>query len=257
MNRKDDGFRMMRVVAVERIAPRMQRLRLAGDDLAHFDTLKNLHVRLHVHDRAEGVAGETGMSADSSSRRKGGLSNIVTRYYTIRRIDADAGWLDIDFVLHEDAGPACDFALHAKPGDVCGISGPCGLGVKKASQYLLAGDETALPAIARIAETLSCDVQGSIVIETHGLEDRLPFIAPAGMSIEWIDRQPRDHGLGQGFIELVTGKIDIVAAGHDPFIWLAGEFSAYQAFRPHLASIPKSRSINVPYWRSERCSNSK
>jgi NADPH-dependent ferric siderophore reductase len=248
MSRRDDHLRMMKVIAVERIAPRMQRLRLAGDDLGHFDTLKDLHVRLHVPDQTEGMAG---FDAAGGSRRKGGLPKIVTRYYTIRRIDADAGWLDIDFVLHEDAGPACDFARHAKPGDVCGISGPCGLGVKKAAQYLIAGDETALPAIARIAETLPRDVRGSIVVETHGPEDRLPFSAPAGMSIEWIDRRPGEHGSGQDFVELVTGKIDAVAGG-DLFIWLAGEFSAYQAFRPHLASIPKSRSINVPYWRSER-----
>ncbi len=249
MNKRDDGFRMMRVVAVERIAPRMQRLRLTGEDLAHFDTLKNLHVRLHVHDRAEGVAGETGMSAGSSSRRKGGLSNIVTRYYTIRRIDAAAGWLDIDFVLHDHAGPACRFALQARPGDLCGISGPCGLGVKKANNYLLAGDETALPAIARIAETLPGDIQGNIVIETNGPEDELPFTVPARMSVDWVHRQPNNHGSGWHFIELVTTKIGAVAASDDYFIWLAGEFSGYEAFRPHLATIPKSRCINVPYWR--------
>ena len=249
MSKQDDGFRMMRVVTVERLAPHMQRLRLAGDDLAHFDTLGNLHVRLHVQDRPGAASGKLAQGPEDRGLRKGRSSNVVTRYYTIRRIDAAAGWLDIDFVLHDHAGPACSFALRAKPGDICGVSGPCGLGVKKAGHYLLAGDETALPAIARIAETLPPDVQGDIVIETCGPEDRLPFAAPAGMSIEWVDRWPRHQGPGRGFIEPVTEKIQACAAGKNYFIWLAGEFGAYEAFRPHLASIPKSRCINVPYWR--------
>jgi NADPH-dependent ferric siderophore reductase len=81
-------------------------------------------------------------------------ASFATRYYTIRRIDAAAGWVDIDFVLYEAPGPAGDFALSARIGDICGMSGPCGLGIKPAGRYLLAGDETALPAIAGIAERL-------------------------------------------------------------------------------------------------------
>ncbi|MEW9307377.1 siderophore-interacting protein [Labrys neptuniae] len=249
MSKQGDGFRMMRVVGVERIAPHMQRLRLAGDDLVHFDTLGNLHVRLHVEARHKAEAGTPVEGAGDGPRRKGASSNVVTRYYTIRRIDAATGWLDIDFVLHAHAGPACNFALQAKPGDICGISGPCGLGVKKASRYLLAGDETALPAIARIAETLPPDVRGDIVIETCGPEDRLPFAAPAGMTIRWVDRWPRDRGPGRGFIESVREKIEVCAGSKDYFIWLAGEFGAYEAFRPRLAAIPKPRYINVCYWR--------
>ena len=255
MSKQDDGFRMMRVVTVERIAPHMQRLRLAGDDLAHFDTLGNLHVRLHVQQRLgvqegfDAAADRPVRGAEGRAHRKSASSNVVTRYYTIRRIDAAAGWLDIDFVLHDHAGPACNFALQAKPGDICGISGPCGLGVKKASRYLLAGDETALPAIARIAETLPPDVQGDIVIETCGPEDRLPFAAPAGMSIKWVDRMPSNEGPRRGFIEPVREKIGVYAGAKDYFIWLAGEFGAYEAFRPNLAAIPKPRYINVCYWR--------
>lgn len=79
------------------------------------------------------------------------MAVAATRYYTIRRIDAAAGWLEIDFVLHEAPGLAGDFARLARPGDICGMSGPCGLGVKPAGHYLLAGDETALPAIAMTA----------------------------------------------------------------------------------------------------------
>jgi len=54
---------------------------------------------------------------------------------------------------------------------------------------------------------------------------------------------------GQGFIEPVREKIEVCAGGKDYFIWLAGEFCAYEAFRPYLAAIPKPRYINVCYWR--------
>ncbi|WID99544.1 iron chelate uptake ABC transporter family permease subunit [Bosea vestrisii] len=46
------------------------------------------------------------------------MTAVATRYYTIRRIDAAAGWVEIDFVLHEAPGPAGDFARFARPGDI-------------------------------------------------------------------------------------------------------------------------------------------
>lgn len=250
MSAADDGFRWMRVIDSQRIAPRMQRLRLAGGDLHRFDTDANLHVRLHVPVSQEAKLMRSAPAGDGRSLEVPAFAAVATRYYTIRRIDAAAGWVDIDFVLHETPGPAGDFARLAGIGDVCGMSGPCGLGVKPARHYLLAGDETALPAIARIAETLPGTATGEIMLEVDGPEDRLPLTIPEGMACRWFFRRGAAMPSEQRFIAEVTNAVRAIAAGPDHFVWIAAEFAAYEALRTPLKAIAKPRSINVPYWRA-------
>lgn len=43
----------MTVIGARRLAPRLQRLRLAGQDLGRFDVLTNLHIRPYVPARAD------------------------------------------------------------------------------------------------------------------------------------------------------------------------------------------------------------
>jgi len=245
----DGSFRWMRVAASTRIAPRMQRLRLEGEALGRFDTKSNLHVRLHVPaGPGEGLAqpGPDGRPITSPD-----IATVATRYYTIRRIDAEAGWVEIDFVLHEAPGPAGDFARFARPGDICGMSGPCGLGIKPAGHYLLAGDETALPAIARIVESLPANALGTIFIEIDTPEDRLPFTVPPGMSCRWICRRDRAASADAGLVAEVEQAIAMTAAGPaDHFVWIATEFGAYEVLRRSLKMIAKPRTICVPYWRA-------
>lgn len=246
----ESGFRMMTVIGVERLTPRLRRLRLGGQNLGHFDVLTNLHVRLHVparmdmgggHNLSPPVLDVTGRPViDQSS------PDYVTRYYTIRRIDANAGWMDVDFVLHDTPGPAADFARQAKPGDTCGISGPCGLGAKPARRYLLAGDETALPAISRIVEHLPQETRGLVLIETQHDNGRTNMTAPPGIDIDWFERHRRSKR------DFVKRTIEAVEAfrkeGGDYFLWIAVEHSDWQAIRPYLQPIPKARYIHVAYW---------
>lgn len=239
---RQDDFRLMTVVSTNRIAPHMQRLRFVGKDISHFDTSGNLHVRLHIPET----------TGTAMPRRTDKVTNIVTRYYTIRRIDTSSGWLDIDFVLHEKAGPGCDFARRAVPGDICGVSGPCGLGVKPARRYLLAGDETALPAIARIAETLPPDTEGTILIEIDNVSDRITFDKPPGVALEWLCRGPISNKMSHGFLEKSKAAISSISANpRDHFIWVAGEFFAMNCLRPHLKTIPKTNYICVAYWKAD------
>lgn len=243
----DGSFRWMRVASSTRLAPRMQRLRLEGEALRRFDTDTNLHVRLHVPVGSR----ERFVHPACCPPTLPDMAAAATRYYTIRRIDSAAGWVEIDFVLHEAPGPAGDFARFAKPGDICGMSGPCGLGIKPAGHYLLAGDETALPAIARIVESLPASALGAIFIEIDAPEDRLPLTLPPRMSCQWIYRREKGASTGASFVAKVEQAIAKTAAGPtDHFVWVAAEFSAYEALRRPLKAIAKPRSICVPYWRA-------
>jgi len=212
--------------------PALGVLRLEGEALERFDTTANLHVRLHLPASPATAA-------------------VVTRYYTIRHIDTAAGWVDIDFVLHEAPGPGGDFARLAKVGDICGMSGPCGLGAKPAPFYLLAGDETALPAIARIAETLPVQARGKIILEIGGREDQIDFRHPAGIAVSWLYRGEtavEEQGL---FTKNLAQALAEVESRRDSFVWIAGEYSAVMPLRTPLKRSHAKRSLCVPYWRAE------
>ncbi|TKV71306.1 siderophore-interacting protein [Rhizobium sp. AU243] len=239
----DESFRILTVVDSQRVAPFMQRLRFSGTGLQRFDTLENLHVRLYFSKRSKDFIGDLPAGENVAAS----ADAFDVRYYTIRAIDADSGFIDIDFVLHEDAGPGCSFARNARPGALCGMSGPCGLGMKPAKHYLLAGDETALPAIARICENLPENATGRIFLRAENC--RYGIAAPSGIQICWL---PRSTVCPMRFVERVgDAALETAASNNEYFLWLANAFSQWQCFRDKLTVLSKKRYLNACYWRDD------
>ncbi|MCA5893481.1 siderophore-interacting protein [Isoptericola sp. NEAU-Y5] len=128
------------------------------------------------------------------------------RTYTVRAVRQDLREVDVDIVLHGDTGPASRWANAAKPGAPLVIMGPNaaytggphgGLEFKPPATshaLLLAGDETAVPAIASICESLPDDAVGEVFLEVPHREDRWTLAAPAGVRITWLPREDREHG---------------------------------------------------------------
>lgn len=124
------------------------------------------------------------------------------RTYSIRelRVDERGTEVIVDFVLHTapgSTGPAALWASAAVPGDEVLLVGPRrgrfdGGGIEfapgEASRVLLAGDETAAPAIARILEDAPRDLQGEAFIEMPGRGETLPIDAPRGVHVHWLGR---------------------------------------------------------------------
>lgn len=112
----------------------------------------------------------------------------VTRTYTVRRVDAVAATLDIDFVVHGDEGLAGPWAAGAQIGDRIELMGPGGgFTPDAAADWLLfAGDLSALPAIAAALESLPEESVGRAFIEVESDDEVLPLAAPDGVEIEWI-----------------------------------------------------------------------
>lgn len=131
------------------------------------------------------------------------------RTYTVREWREDACELVVDMVLHTDdqghSGPAAAWAQNAEVGHSLHIIGPSRraegptAGIEfapaDADTILLAGDETAVPAIASILESLKgAEVQGKAILEVPSAEDVLELDAPAGFEIQWLPRDNADHG---------------------------------------------------------------
>ncbi|MDN6668110.1 MAG: siderophore-interacting protein [Brevibacterium sp.] len=131
------------------------------------------------------------------------------RTYTVREWRDEARELVVDMVLHTDSnghsGPAAAWAQSAQIGHSLHIIGPSRLadgptaGIEfapaDADTILLAGDETAVPAIASILESLKdAEVQGKAILEVPSAEDVLELDVPAGFEVQWLPRDNADHG---------------------------------------------------------------
>ncbi|MET8389147.1 siderophore-interacting protein [Streptosporangium canum] len=212
------------------------------------------------------------------------------RTYTVRAVRPRQRELDIDFVLHGDASPASRWATYAAPGHRAVVIGPNAAhpgptGGQEwappagATRLLLAGDETAVPAIAAIAESLSGDVRARILLEVPQGADVLPLDVRPGVEVTWLPREGARHGeLLVPAVREAVGEItvrgDVVdlledvdvdteilwevppASGRDGlYAWLAGEAGMVKLLRRHLvqeAGIDRSSVAFMGYWRLGR-----
>ncbi len=113
--------------------------------------------------------------------------NPVTRTYTVRGVDAAAGTLDLEFVVHGDEGLAGPWAASVRPGATISLLGPGG-GYRprpEADWYLLLGDLSAAPAIAAALEALPEDATGLALIEVDDVASVIDLAAPAGVEVIW------------------------------------------------------------------------
>ncbi|AUQ55180.1 siderophore-interacting protein [Phaeobacter inhibens] len=162
--------------------------------------------------------------------------------YTTRHIDQAAGEMTFDIFLH-DGGRATNWVLGAKPGDTLRIAGPGGGGIPQTSQILIYADETALPAAARILETLPRDSRGAAVLLAAGGADcGYPIAAPEGISVTWLR-----HADQQSLCDLaLTARAECP----DHFLWFACEKSDVQRLRAAVKQDKPApgQSYIAAYW---------
>jgi len=234
------NFRQMEIVAVEDITPAMRRLRLSGPDLLRFADPSALHCKLLLPPVDEAPVWP---HFDAGGRLTFG--NGIVRKYTIRRIDPVAGWMEIDFVLHDDAGPGSAFAAKARVGERLALVGPGGGGIPRQGHVLLAGDETALPAIARALEEAAPDMQGHAYIEVADAAEHQDIRHPDGVALHWV---LRDGAPGAALV----AALKELSLPPKTYVWAWLEFTAFRALRSHLRTAlnhPREAHLVTAYWR--------
>jgi len=173
----------------------------------------------------------------------------IMRSYTIAAQDPDTGEIDVDFVLHGDAGPASRWAAAAQPGDRVALFGPqvadntsvCFRPPADADWVLLAADQTALPALAGILTTAPPGLPVHAWVTVPHAEDVLELKTDADLTVTW----------------LVAGDLAAAVRGADlpsgsPYAWIAGEAGQVKALRRHLVNErgwDRSRVTFAGYWR--------
>lgn len=244
-------FRLTCVEAVRDLTPRMRRIELVGADLRRFATSDHLHCKLlFPPDGLEPVWPTLG--SDGLIRWPDGRNKLTVRKYTIRQIDVAAGRMTIDFVRHPDSGPGSRFAEEAAVGQRLGLIGPGGGSTRPAGWTLLAGDETALPAVARILEEMPADAGGLALLEVADADEVVMLQRPAGVEVRWLLRDGRDAGT-TSLLEKAIAAVELPTGEGTAFIWVGCEFTAYKAIRRQIRSrlaLDRSNHLVVPYWQA-------
>lgn len=292
-------------VSVGRIERRSQsfvRVTFIGDELRDFGTAGlDQRIKVVVPLPGLGVTAFPGGPDWYASWRDlpGRLRNPI-RTYTIRGIRPKLRELDVDFVLHGDGGPASRWVAAACAGDELAIVGPHAeaedslSGVEwrpgDARTVLLAGDETAKPAICSILAALPPETQGCAFIEVPYSDDCEAVAAPAGVAVTWLARADTQTDRGEAVSNAVrewtarhladrlapkaetkveadpNADSDIDGGilwevpqqrpvGDELFAWLAGEAGIIKALRRFLvteAGIDRRQVAFMGYWRAGR-----
>jgi NADPH-dependent ferric siderophore reductase len=230
-------------VEVVELTPRMTRITFTGEGLPT-ETWPDQQLKLLFPPQnrplklpeGEGVAWYPAYQAMPTEDRP------TMRSFTVRELTIDR--LVIDFVLHDHGGPAATWARKAKPGDIIGRYGPAAEYAREldlsADWVLLAGDETALPAVGALQPLLPKHAVVLVEIANEAEEQDLP-------NVQWVHRGEARHG--SRLREAVSG---LKVPEDNTFAWLAGEATMVRTLRRDLVAggIPTTSIDFTGYWRT-------
>lgn len=245
--RHETKRRLLSVARVAHITPNMIRVTLKGDDLAGFlSAAYDDHIKLFFP-----RPGETQpvVTAPGAAESEDGEKPIM-RDYTPRRYDPVAGELDVEFAIHE-AGPATQWALQAKPGQLLGIGGPRGSFVV-ADDFdwnLFVGDETALPAIARRLGELRANARAIVMVEVTDAAEEQKFDSKALVETVWLHRGKAEPGKTT-LLDEALAKLKLPAG--EGYAWVACESLTAKRLRRILVEDhghPKQWVKAAGYWK--------
>lgn len=247
--RKAPTARGARVLRTERITPHMVRVVLGGDSLAELGLSGHTDAYVKLCFAPEGT--DYAHPFDMARIREEQPRELwpTTRTYTVRSFEPATGEMVIDFVVHGDEGLAGPWAARAVPGDEITFLGPAGGYNPDASAdwHLLAGDESALPAIAASLEQMPAGALVHAFVEVSDAAEEQKIVTPDGVEVTWLHRGGRPVG------ELLTAavkELEFPPGAVQGFVH--GEAGFVKEIRRHLRlerEIPLARLSISGYWR--------
>lgn len=172
------------------------------------------------------------------------------RFYTIRHHRPVMGEIDVDIVTHGDAGPGSAWALSVSAGDRCGYRVGSGAYVppKQGEHHLLIADETALPAVAAIADALRTDST------THNRVTALVELPDDGHATDYTPPFAsttlyRGHNVPGSALLPALPSMDLPPL---TYAWVCGESALATGARRHLVktlNMPRRNVMFSGYWK--------
>ncbi len=253
-------LRKVEVVRVTDLTPGMRRITLGGDQLRVFTSANGFPQPAFdspaFDDDIRLVFSYPGQDAPVlPTQQEKGLDmprapRPLTRTYTVRRWDPETGELDVDFVKH-GIGVGTTWAYRAQTGDHIHFYGPSASRAmpNDADWLLVAGDDTAIPAIARLLDELPEGARAQVFVEVAEEAHRVPLRSMPRAEVTWLVRGGAEAGTTTHLVDAVknTDWWD-----GRPFAWVAGERTAVRDLRRHLVEdrgVPKEDIDFTGYWR--------
>jgi NADPH-dependent ferric siderophore reductase len=255
-------FFSLQVLRTERLGPSLVRVTFAGDDLAYFfsdgcDQSLSLFLP-HPGQSSPAVPYELGDGWWEAWRELPDDVRAVMRSYTLRALRREPDEIDIDFVLHEPAGPASRWASRAAAGDRVVLLGPA-VADNRAIRFrppadtdlmVVWGDETAVPAVSAILEALPAGMRARVWLEVQHAGDVQELVTAADAEVTWLVRDDEDtEGPPMALGALRAAQLP---SAERPYVWIAGESGQVKALRRHFVSergFDRRRVTFVGYWR--------
>jgi NADPH-dependent ferric siderophore reductase len=234
-------IRELAVLGTRRLGSGLVRVTLGGDEHVGFESHSpDEHIKL-IFPEPDGTLRlpvENGVMLDWPRPFP------TSREYTVRRYDASVGELDIDVAVHP-GGLGSDWALSVQPGDRIHVAGPPGglIVPHTYDRYLLAGDITALPAIARWLEELPRTAAGWAFVEVADASQEIVLAAPEDVEVRWLH--------GSDLLERAVRAVPI-PADERLYVWLAGEAGTLKPLRrwiKHDLGLGAEDSDVTGYWK--------
>ena len=238
------------VVAVEHRTQRLVRVVLAGPGLSAWPEIQpGASLRLLLPRSGSNEVELPAWTGNEYLYEDG--TRPAIRTLTPLPVDGARPAVAVEIVRH-GSGPLSGWAGTVELGESVWVSGP-GRGYGPdgaATSFLVAGDESALPAITTLLPALPAEARVAVLVEVADPAARLPFSGRAAEVTTWLDLPP---GAPPGD-ELVAAVVAADLDG-DTRVWAAGEAAAMQRIRRHLFAergLPRSHAVVRGYWKHGR-----
>jgi len=237
------------VARAERLTPHMIRVVLTVDPAARLEIGDSTDHYVKLAFAPEGVTYAEPLDIEAIRRDLPREQWPRTRTYTVRAWDEATREMTVDFVHHGDEGLAGPWAASVRPGDGIYFMGPGGgyAPDPAADWHLLAGDESALPAIAASVEQLPPGARAKVYVEVSGPDEEQKLASEGDVKTVWLHRG--DRPIGEALVEAVTA---LEFPPGDVHVFVHGEANFVKELRRHLRldrGLPRERLSISGYWR--------
>jgi NADPH-dependent ferric siderophore reductase len=239
------------VLRTTSVTPRMIRVTVGGARLADFPPITGeAHVVLYFYEPGAEVPEPLTLQ---SARNHFATARPAMRSYTLRRVDLATRELDLDFVVHDESGPAAAWAQQAEAGQELIVVGPSP-GYQPdpdIAAHLFVGDETALPAIEVMLGQLPASARATVIVEVADAAEEHQLTSAASVEVHWLHRDGAPAGRENSLVEALA-DIDLELPAADIAVWAAGEKAAVHAVRTHLLTdrgLDRRQVRASSYWR--------
>lgn len=233
------------------MGPLLKRVTFTGNDGAFDEMADGLHIKLFFKREHQ-------TDLNLPYRQNGKIiwpesdKKPYARTYSVAGFCPHRNLLEVDFVMHEEAGPASAFAADARKGDVIGVAGPgpMQLVCPYAKSYLFIGDLSALPALSAVFQNIPYD-RKLLLLEAPTIEigeETLQYYLPDyEHHIQVFEQKHRPEETLKPALERILSAVDISKWS----ITLAGEHRTVTCLKSLLLEngVPKNNLYAVPYWR--------